>query len=591
MTEIEKNDPKELLEAAVADDKEEIKEKQEIVNENISELWTDEHGSPYATIINKKHNENWAIYSRRFKNFITRVFYEDSGEVPNSQQLKTFQDIFAAMAQFEGNQYNTYLRCAKLDNSLYIDLCRDDWSVLKITKDKIEEEGPNIKFKRFTHMKELKYDLEASESDLDLIFKYVNIENEKDKLLFKIDCVLQPIANIPRVIDNFHGSAGSGKTFVSNCKRRLIDPSSMGTLSLSKDKTELIQKLSHHYICFFDNVRKISQEYSDIFCRATTGDAFSKRELYTDDEDIIYKLKRKLGFNGINVVGEEPDFLDRGITYELSRIPKKERKKEEDMLKEFEQDQPMITGAIFKILQKTLSKIKEIKIEELPRMADYCFWGEAAAQALGEKEKVFTIAYFEKIGALSKEALETNPVGLCLLEFMIDNDFFEGTASELLRTLIEYADKLKIETKYYFPKAPNVLTRRINEIQANLDEEGIKVEYDKTGKQRLIRIYPKKSVETDKSSLKDKSGLEKPESLGIKIDDTFDGIEGKEKNIVEISTMDTIKDDTSKDKGISKLPTENGGKNGDFNDICDVSTSNIKIDFSESKIKEVLEDE
>lgn len=590
MIEVKENDPGELLEAAAADNKEEIKEKQEIVNENISELWTDEHGNPYITIINKKHKENWAIYSRRFKNFITRIFYEESGEVPNSQQLKTFQDIFAARAQFDGNKYDTYLRCAKLNDSLYIDLCKDDWSVLKITKDKIEEIESDIKFKRFNHMKELNYDLKASESDLDLIFKYVNIENEKDKLLFKIDCILQPIANIPRVIDNFHGSAGSGKTFASNCKRRLIDPSSMGTLSLSKDKTELIQKLSHHYICFFDNVRKISQEYSDIFCRATTGDAFSKRELYTDDEDIIYKLKRKLGFNGINVVGEEPDFLDRGITYELSRIPKKERKKEEDMLKEFEQDQPIITGSIFKILQKTLNKIKEINIEELPRMADYCFWGEAAAQVIGEKEKVFTTTYFEKIGALSKEALETNPVGLCLLEFMMNNDFFEGTASELLRTLIEYADKLKIETKYYFPKAPNVLTRRINEIQANLDEEGIKVEYDKTGKQRLIRIYPKKSVETNESSLKDKSSLKKLKSSGIKIDDTSDDIEREGTKIVRSSTTDTIKDDTSKDKDISELLTENGGKNNDFNDVGDVSISNIKIDFSESKIKEVLED-
>ena len=586
MIEVKKNDPKELLEAAADEDEEE----QERINEKVFELWTDEHGNPYATIINKNHKENWAIYSRRFRNFITRTFYEGSGEVPNSQQLKTFQDIFAARAQFDGGKYDTYLRCAKLDDSLYIDLCKDDWSVLKITKDKIEERESDIKFKRFNHMKELSYDLKASESDLDLIFKYANIENEKDKLLFKIDCILQPIANIPRVIDNFHGSAGSGKTFASNCKRRLIDPSSMGTLSLSKDKTELIQKLSHHYICFFDNVRKISQEYSDIFCRATTGDAFSKRELYTDDEDIIYKLKRKLGFNGINVVGEEPDFLDRGITYELSRIPKKERKKEEDMLKEFEQDQPMITGAIFKILQKTLSKIREIKIEELPRMADYCFWGEGAAQVLGEKEKVFTIAYFEKIGALSKEALETNPVGLCLLEFMANNDLFEGTASELLRTLIEYADKLKIETKYYFPKAPNALTRKINEIQANLDEEGIKVEYDKTGKQRIIRIYPKKSVETDESSLKDDSGLEMPKFSEIKTDDMSDDIEGREKNMVETSTIDTIKDDTFKNEHIGESPTENRRKNDDFNDIDDISTEETKIDFSKLNLED-LKDE
>ena len=38
-----------------------------------------------------------------------------------------------------------------------------------------------------------------------------------------------------------------------------------------------------------------------------------KRELYTDDEDVIYNFIRCIGINGINIGGLKPDLLDRSI--------------------------------------------------------------------------------------------------------------------------------------------------------------------------------------------------------------------------------------------------------------------------------------
>ena len=74
---------------------------------------------------------------------------------------------------------------------------------------------------------------------------------------------------------------------------------------------ELVQVLSHSYVTFFDNISKISEVTSDQLCRVVTGSGFVKRSLYTNDDDVIYNMKRAVGYNGINVSAHKADLLDR----------------------------------------------------------------------------------------------------------------------------------------------------------------------------------------------------------------------------------------------------------------------------------------
>ena len=262
---------------------------------------------------------------------------------------------------FEGKRHDMFLRTAFKEGVVYIDIGDDNWNILKITKEKIEIiQEQEIKFKRFRHMHPIIFDLDANIKDIDLIFKHIPITEESDKLLFKVYLPTLFIEGIPTAILNVYGPQGSGKSICQKFTRSLVDPSSLKVLSLAKNLTELVQQVSHHYLPFYDNVTNISKDFSDFFCRVVTGEGFSKRELFTDDEDIIYNFKRKLAFNGINLPGEEPDFLDRCFTIHLARINKKERKTEEKLWNDFNKDQPKITGALLKCVQLTLSKINEI---------------------------------------------------------------------------------------------------------------------------------------------------------------------------------------------------------------------------------------
>jgi hypothetical protein len=93
-----------------------------------------------------------------------------------------------------------------------------------------------------------------------------------------------------------YGEKATAKSTLQELIKMLVDPSVIRTLAFSRNIEGMIQKLAHNYICYFDNVSKISESISDILCRAVTGSGFSKRELFTNDDDVIYNFIRCIGF-------------------------------------------------------------------------------------------------------------------------------------------------------------------------------------------------------------------------------------------------------------------------------------------------------
>jgi len=213
-----------------------------------------------------------------------------------------------------------------------VKVTENGWSIEKI---------PPMLFRRYTNQQAQVYPVRNYPPDVfDQFINLLNIKDEDAKLLLKCYIVTLFIPEIPKPILMLHGEQGSAKSTLSELIKMVVDPSIIRTPAFSKDNSEFIQKLSHNYLSYFDNVSNIGDWISDQLCRAVTGSGFSNRELYTDDDDIIYNFKRCIGFNGINLAATKLDLLDRGLIIKLERILEERMRKIKDMWNDFEKLRP-----------------------------------------------------------------------------------------------------------------------------------------------------------------------------------------------------------------------------------------------------------
>jgi hypothetical protein len=226
-----------------------------------------------------------------------------------------------------------------------------------------------------------------------------------------------------------------------------------------------------------------------VISRVSTGSGFTKRELYSDDDDVVYTFYRVIGLNGINLVAEKADLLDRAILIgDLERIPETERKEDAVVWGQFEEVKPQVLGAMFETLSGAMRAFPEVTLTRLPRMADFARWGCAAATALGHRPETFMSVYDRNISGQHDEAIEANPIGKAILAFMADRQEWKGNASQLLHELKPVAEELSLDRHRLWPKNANWVWRRIKEVRINLQEKGVLCEMHR-GDDRLIRIY------------------------------------------------------------------------------------------------------
>jgi hypothetical protein len=264
---------------------------------------------------------------------------------------------------------------------------------------------------------------------------------------------------------------------------------------------------------------------SDTLCRAATGGGFTKRELYTDDQDIIYNFKRCVGLNGINIAAQRGDLLDRSLLVGLADIPRKKRRTEEQLLKDFEACKPYILGGILNTLVKAIREYDFVQPKELFRMADFTKWGCAIAKALGKTEQDFLEAYATKVKLQIEEAAHSSPVATVLIDYFSNHKTWNDTPSTLHKTLLKHAKEMGISTRQKaWPKAPHILVRKLNELAPSLKALGLEVVTGvHTGTERLILINSVSGVKALDDGKADASNTTNasPVSSSSSIEDAF----------------------------------------------------------------------
>lgn len=485
------------------------------IEERYLSIFYDQLNKLYVIIRISDHIECIPIENKRFKFLLRKEFFEITGKSIPDERLERLINLIVAQKLFDENttQIDLQLRVAKKDDVFYYDLTNPNWEIVRITSEgwEVIKNNETPLFKRYER-NSIPQVYPLKDKDNERYFreflKLFNVRNEKDLLLLSVYLVSAFIPEIQKPMLLISGNGGGAKTTTFTLLKNIIDPSSIDLLSFSPNKEDLIQSLEHHYVNYFDNVSYISAAVSDILCRAVTGSGNSKRELYTTDEDFIYKYKRTIGINGINIVTTRQDLLDRSLTLKVDRIPENKRRTEQEIKEQFDRLRPYVMGYIFDVLVKFQRYLKEHPneklLEELPRMADFAQYGEIISRCLEYKDYEFINAYRENIDLQNEELIELHPVAEAVILLMEEKNSWMKTPSLLNKELADImcqVDTAILKSKYW-PKAPNQLTRQLNELAPILLKKNIEVTTgikDSFGK-RCIRLTKFKGKGLDNKS-------------------------------------------------------------------------------------------
>lgn len=473
-----------------------------VVEQNIEQLFKDQLNNSFAAVKIDGHIETIPIINNgKFKMWVCKTYYETQKELmTNTDALAAVCNMLQAKAYFGKKTISLDIRTSgngllKDTLRIHYDLTNNDWEQVEITPDgwsiKKSTEAPTIFRRQNNHLPQV-YPSRAYPDDIFDQFMILTNATVRDKdgnilpdqtkqlrLLLKCYIVSLFIPEIPKAALMLHGDEGGAKSALQELIKSLVDPSMMLTLTFPQDVKELIQQLSHNHIAYYDNVNhKLPDWVSDLLCRVITGSGFSKRMLYTDDDDIIYNIIRCIGINGINLAATKADLLDRSLIIRLSRLPKRyTRKLKDDIWPAFQRMKPQLLGYIFDILVKVLQIKRDGKIDlnARSRMADWEEYTEIIARCMGYKPMEFIKAYEENKNVKTETVLADSPTAQAVLKLVESGDF-RGTATQLLHELEPIAQELGTNTKgRAWPKSASALSRKLNELKTNLLESGVQV--------------------------------------------------------------------------------------------------------------------
>jgi hypothetical protein len=293
------------------------------------------------------------------------------------------------------------------------------------------------------------------------------------------------------------GEQGSAKTVLSKLLKALIDPNAAPVRSLLREERELMIAANNGHLLAFDNLSGLPAWISDALCRLASGGSFAVRQLYTDDEEVLFKAARPTLLNGIEDIIGRSDLADRAILLTLGPIGEEHRRSETELWREFELARPAILGALLDAAAHGLRAVGSVHLGRLPRMADFALWATACETGLWPAN-TFTRAYAANRKAAIEGIIDADPIAACVRELMSERPSWTGTAADLMRFGVERSSDRIDGTGW--AKNPRALAGHLRRAQTFLRALGIEIAFSREGRagSRVIRMrsFPENTVST-----------------------------------------------------------------------------------------------
>jgi hypothetical protein len=512
----------------------------------------------YIDIEITERRETWPIRSRGFRHWLVRVFYEATGTVPNNEAMQSALALCEARAFFDGPEREVYTRVGGANGKIYIDLANERWQAIEISSTGwrvLDSKQVPIRFRRAPGM--LPLPEPKTGGSVDELRAFLNVKSDDDFELALAWLLAAMRERGPYPVLALMGEQGSAKTSFATILRSLVDPNTAPLRSFPREDRDLFIAASNGWIVGYDNVSRIPSWLSDALCRLATGGGFSTRKLYTDDEEQLFNAQRPAVLNGIEDFVGRPDLADRTIFLTLEPIPEERRKADQALQDEINQVRPQVLGALLNLVVVGLQRLPHIRLECLPRMADFALWGRACERMPG----AFLRAYEENRKSAVETILAADLVATAIQAMMASRREWKGTASHLLDALEGVVGEKVVKSKNW-PASAEVLGRGLRRPATFLRKAGIEIGFKKVDGTRTIVITRNPLADWVRKELSQPSHRPKPNKTdGLGGDGNWGRSpeQGGEPSL-ELSRASPLTSNAkdSWDRRDSKIPTQSG---------------------------------
>ena len=452
-----------------------------------AELFHAPDGTGFADFVVDRHRETWPIRSKGFRQWLARRYFEETHGAPNSEALQSGLNVIEAKAKFDGPERVVHVRVGGLDDKLYLDLADEQWRAVEMgaTGWRVVE-SPPVRFRRAPGMRPLRPPERGG--SIEALRSFLNVPSDADFVLV-VAWALAVLRNRgPYPVIVLSGEQGSAKSTFSAILRALLDPNTAPLRALPREDRDLFIAASNGHVLAFDNVSGLPAWISDTLCRLSTGGGFAIRQLYTDQDEVLFDAARPVILNGIEDIVTRPDLTDRAMFLTLESIPAERRRAESELWAAFEKERPRILGVLLDAVVEGLRRLPETHLPAPPRMADFAFWATACETALWSTG-TFWAAYCGNRDAAIEGVIEADPIAAAVRSLVTARTEWTGTASELLGDLAEQAGERVAKAKAW-PDSPRALAGRLRRAATFLRKIGIAVDFAREGRARtrVIRI-------------------------------------------------------------------------------------------------------
>lgn len=360
----------------------------------------------------------YAIDGAEFKAALVRLSCAlNNGTAMPAKAIQQVVETFAAKAA-EAPVREVFLRFARRGQEVWIDLGDDTWQCLHVTSQGwqiVPYAAVPVRFRRPSGLLPLPLPQRmlprnaavALQQTMNYLFHL-----DGPQLVLLIVAMTAAMGCVaPHVIINFHGEPGSAKTTTMRLARQAIDPVRTPHINAPDKVEDLMVYARHHAVPCIDNASAFDSGMLDALCGIATGQGWADRAHYTKDEATDFMVTRPVWITSIDPVTARGDASSRALDLQVGRIDSSERKLGAEIDSAFNTFHPVLLGGLLEVLSAQLGGAP--RPAELPRSADFYYWGLGAASILVPLGD-FPTAFAAHKAAQARQAVEGNAVLLAV---------------------------------------------------------------------------------------------------------------------------------------------------------------------------------